>query len=317
MLLCVNQLQPKSVPISQITPINPRPYRGRFAPSPTGPLHFGSLVAALGSYLDARSHDGVWLLRIEDLDPPRVHPGSADAILRSLDAHGFAWDAAVVRQSQRHAAYADALVTLQHAGLVYACTCSRKALGARIQRGVDGPVYPGHCRTRNITTPRSAQRLRVPDQRLAFDDRLQGQVLCTIAHELGDFVIRRADGVYSYQLAVVVDDAAQGITDVVRGSDLLASTPRQIILQTALGLPKPRYLHLPIVLDAAGDKLSKQTLATPLDDTKPLPTLLAALRFLGHAEANPPTTLTEFWPWAIALWSSARLPRWRGSLLNP
>ncbi len=303
------------MPISR-TNSGPAVYRGRFAPSPTGPLHLGSLVAALGSYLDARAHEGVWLLRIEDLDPPRIQPGAADGILRSLEAHGFAWDEAIVWQSQRQSAYAEALERLQQTGRVYACTCSRKDIALNARRGANGPVYPGTCRSSSLQTPHVALRFFAPDMRIAFKDQLQGRVVCDMARDLGDFVLRRADGSYSYQLAVVVDDAEQGITDIVRGSDLLVSTPRQILLQQALGLATPSYLHLPVLLDAAGDKLSKQTLATPLSDANPLPALLTAMRFLGQSDDHPPATLAEFWPWAIEHWSPLRLPRWRSAPLK-
>lgn len=304
------------MPNSQESPV-PVVYRGRFAPSPTGPLHLGSLVAALGSYLDARAHGGVWLLRMEDIDPPRIQPGAVDAILRSLEAYGFTWDEAIVWQSQRQAAYAEALERLRQARCVYACTCNRKAIGLAARQGADGPVYPGTCRPQSpsihLQNPHAALRFAAPNACLRFRDRLQGQIVCDMDRDLGDFVLRRADGVYSYQLAVVVDDAAQGITHVVRGADLLVSTPRQIALQQALDLPTPAYLHLPVLLDAAGNKLSKQTLATPLTDANPLPALLMAMRFLGQADAHPPATLSEFWPWAIERWSPQDLPRWRGA----
>lgn len=303
------------MPNSQINPI-PVVYRGRFAPSPTGPLHLGSLVAALGSYLDARAQGGLWLLRMEDLDPPRIQPGAADAILRSLEAHGFTWDGTVVWQSQRQAAYAEALERLRQTGLVYACTCSRKAIGLGARQGADGPIYPGTCRPHGLPSDHAALRFMAPEKPLTFDDRLHGRVMCDLARDLGDFVLRRADGIYSYQLAVVVDDAEQGVTHIVRGSDLLVSTPRQIALQQALGLTTPSYLHLPVVLDAAGDKLSKQTLATPLNDANPLPALLTALQFLGQFDDHPPATLAEFWPWAIERWSPQRLPRRRGAPLS-
>ncbi len=292
------------------------PYRGRFAPSPTGPLHLGSLVAALGSYLDARTHNGIWLLRMEDIDPPRIQPGAASAILRSLEAHGFTWDEAIVWQSQRQAAYAEALARLRQTERVYACTCSRKDISRNARLGADGPVYPGTCRRHQHQSPHAAFRFFAPNAPIAFTDRLQGRVVCDLGRDLGDFVLRRADGVYSYQLAVVVDDAAQGITHIVRGSDLLVSTPRQIALQKALGLTTPTYLHLPVLLDAAGDKLSKQTLAAPLNNADPLPALLMAMRFLGQSDSHPPATLSEFWPWATARWSPHRLPRWRGAPLH-
>ena len=273
----------------------------RFAPSPTGPLHFGSLVAALGSYLDARAHDGSWLLRMEDVDAPRVMPGAADAILRALEAHGFEWDGEITYQSRRGAVYRAALQALQDQGLVYACACSRKQLAETAKRGIDGYIYRGACRERPPAAD-AALRLRVPAERIAFDDRVQGRVACDLARESGDFVLKRADGIYAYQLAVVADDAEQGITDIVRGADLLTSTPRQIVLQRYLGLPTPRYAHLPVVLDAAGDKLSKQTLAEPIDPQRPLPALLRALRFLGASDVREVGGLAEFWAQADAAW---------------
>lgn len=281
-------------------------YYGRFAPTPSGPLHAGSLLAALGSYLDAHAHGGHWLLRIEDIDPPRVRPGAADAQIRSLAAYGFEWDGEIVWQSQRLALYAEALNALRDH--VYLCACSRKTLAAHARSGVDGPVYPGTCRHAKHPPP-GAMRFIVPNTRIHFDDALQGHIGCDIARECGDFVLRRADGVVSYQLAVVVDDAAQGITHVVRGADLIASTPRQIALQAALNLPTPSYLHLPVLLDAAGDKLSKQTLAAPLDDRHPLPALLHSMRHLGFTPPEPPASLSEFWAWAHEAWQRTALPR--------
>ena len=282
-------------------------YRGRFAPTPSGPLHFGSLVAALGSCLDARVLSGEWLLRMEDVDPPRVVPGAADAILRTLEAYGFEWDGEVMWQSRRAEAYAAALERLREAGQVYACACSRKTLAAGTRRGVDGFVYPGTCRGRP-PRPGMALRFHVPAVRVVFQDGLLGRVACDVARECGDFVLRRADGVYTYQIAVVVDDAEQGITHVVRGADLLASTPRQLVLQAALGFPQPAYLHLPLALDQEGFKLSKQTLAMPLDDARPLPFLQRAAEFLGM-EMEPAGSLAEFWGQARASWRSrTRLP---------
>lgn len=291
------------------------PYRGRFAPTPSGPLHFGSLVAALGSYLEARRQGGEWRLRIEDVDPPRVVAGAADDILRTLETFGFEWDGPVVYQSRRLNAYRDALISIEREGLLYACTCSRKQIAATARRGVDGPVYPGHCRARRVGPNPAALRLRVPQVRIVFYDALQGHVACDVAAECGDFVLRRADGVYTYQLAVVVDDAVQGITHVVRGADLLASTPRQIVLQQALGLPTPSYLHLPVVLDARGDKLSKQTLAQPIDPRAPLPALIAAWAFLGQQPSGRIDSVREFWSMARACWSATRIPPLRGRRL--
>lgn len=246
-------------------------YRGRFAPSPTGPLHFGSLVTALGSYLDAKAHGGEWLVRMEDIDTPRVVPGAADDILRTLERFGLEWDGPVLYQSSRIAAYEAALDDLRNRSLVFPCGCSRKEVGER---------YPGTCRTGlrgRIETP--SWRFRVNDETVGFVDRRLGPQTQNVAEYVGDFVLRRADGLFAYQLAVVVDDAFQGITDVVRGEDLLDSTARQILLQHVLGLPEPRYLHLPVVLNSSGQKLSKQTGATALDPNR-VEELLAEARSL-------------------------------------
>ena len=298
--------------------MNASPYRGRFAPTPSGPLHFGSLVAALGSCLDARAQGGAWVLRIEDVDPPRVRAGAEAAILRSLSVFGFEWDGPVTRQSCNGAAYQAALDRLDALGLVYGCRCSRKEIAEAGRRGVDGPVYPGTCRERGWRGEGGqapAWRLRVPDIRVGFQDRLLGRVACDIARECGDFVLKRADGAFAYQLAVVVDDADQGITHVVRGADLLVSTPRQIVLQRGLGVPTPGYLHLPVVLDADGQKLSKQTLAAPLDDAAPLPALLQAARFLGMRPPAAVASVAAFWAWAPGAWRGRDLPPVRGKRL--
>ena len=288
------------------------PYRGRFAPSPTGPLHFGSLVAAMASYADARAAAGQWLVRIEDIDVPRARPGAADAILRALERLGFEWDAPVWRQSQRSAAYEAALVVLGDAGLAYPCACVRRELAANPVGRIGERVYPGTCREglagERAARRRTSMRARVGAAPIAFRDRLYGRQEQRLAEDVGDFIIRRSDGVHAYQLAVVVDDAAQGITDVVRGADLLASTPRQIHLQRALGLPTPRYLHVPVAIDRRGAKLSKQAGAHPLP-AAPLPALLAAWEFLGQsAPPDPPSSAREFWAWASTHWRPARLP---------
>ena len=289
-------------------------YRGRFAPSPTGPLHFGSLVAAVGSYLDARAHGGEWLLRMEDVDTPRNVPGAAAGILATLEAYGFEWDGPVLWQSRRFEAYAAALERLIAAGLAYGCTCSRKEIAdSGSHPAIDGGLaYPGTCRD-GLPAGRTARawRLRVNDEPLAFVDRLQGRVLQHLESDVGDFVLRRADGLFAYQLAVAVDDEFQVISDVVRGADLLASTPRQIWLQRCLGYATPRYAHLPVASNAAGEKLSKQTLAPALDVGQAGPTLVRALNFLGQGvpaelSAAPPA---EVWTWALAHWSFAAIPR--------
>ena len=287
-------------------------YRGRFAPSPTGPLHFGSLVAAVGSYLEARTRSGEWLVRMEDLDPPRVAPGAADDILRTLAACGMEWNGAVAYQATRSDAYHSAVHRLREKSLVYPCACSRREIADSAVAGIEGPVYPGTCRP-GLAPGRAARALRLSTRgaTVAFDDAVQGRVSCDLEKEFGDFVLYRADDVYAYQLAVAVDDAEQGITDIVRGADLLGSTPRQLYLQQLLGLPRPRYAHLPVAVNAAGEKLSKQTFAAPVDATNPLPALAAALSFLGQ---QPPDglargTITKFWDWAIKCWDLARVPR--------
>ena len=267
---------------------------GRFAPSPTGPLHLGSLVAAAGSWLFARISGGKWLVRMEDLDAPRVVAGSADEILQALERYGLTWDGDVVYQSQRTALYDGALGTLRARNLVFDCGCSR----ADLQRAASAPlgrepVYPGTCRE-GLPPGRIARaiRFRAPDEVIAFDDIVAGSVEENVSTDTGDFVIRRADGVYAYQLAVVVDDAAQGVTQVVRGADLLASTPRQISLQRALGLPTPQYVHLPLVTNAEGAKLSKRDSAFPLpdlDEKRIGKTLALALRILGVGEVERDT----------------------------
>lgn len=286
------------------------PYRGRFAPSPTGPLHFGSLVAAVGSYLDARHHHGKWLVRIEDIDTPRTVPGAADVILRTLEALGMEWDETVVYQSQRTHLYQAALHELQQQGLLYPCTCSRKEIADSSIVGISGPIYPGTCRNRPANPQKShALRIRTTNETIQFEDRVIGSYCQQLARDIGDFVLRRADGVYAYQLAVAVDDAAQAITHIVRGADLLDSTPRQIYLQRLLNYPTPHYLHLPIVTNAAGEKLSKQTNAAPIDTNHALKHLIEALRFLGQ---NPPPALahgnlTDLWYWARQNWCVDRI----------
>jgi glutamyl-Q tRNA(Asp) synthetase len=292
---------------------------GRFAPSPTGALHLGSLLAAVGSYLAARAAGGHWLLRIDDLDKPRVVPGAADSILRSLEAHGLRWDGEVLWQSRRGDAYRAALDQLRGAGRLYACACTRSELAAIAGTGVDGPVYPGTCRA-GVPPGRSARawRLRVPEGDVAFDDAFQGRYRQAVAREVGDFVLQRADGLTAYQLATVVDDAFQGVTRVVRGADLLSSTPRQIMLQRCLGLATPAYAHLPLVVDATGAKLGKQTAAPALDAARASDNLLRVLTALSLA---PPRDLHRATPaqvldWAVGEWSFARLAGQRAVMLT-
>jgi glutamyl-Q tRNA(Asp) synthetase len=287
-------------------------YRGRFAPSPTGPLHFGSLVAAVGSFLEARAGGGEWLVRMEDLDPPRVAPGADDDILRTLRACGMEWDGPVARQSTRSGAYHGALHRLREQRRVYPCACSRKEIADSAIAGVEGPVYPGTCRG-GLPAGKQARAWRIDTRgaTAAFDDAVQGRITHDLEKDSGDFVLYRADEVYAYQLAVAVDDAEQGITDVVRGADLLLSTPRQIYLQQLLGLPQPRYAHLPVAVNASGEKLSKQTFATPLDAARPLPALVAALDFLGQQPSADLArgTVKELWDWALKNWRLQAVPR--------
>lgn len=285
-------------------------YLGRFAPSPTGPLHFGSLVAALASYLEARQQQGEWLLRMEDLDTPRNMPGAADAILRSLEAFGFEWDGPVVYQSERHDLYAAALARLQEDGLVYPCGCTRKEIADSAIHGIEGAIYPGTCRS-GLPPGKTARawRIRAENRTIGFDDAIQGHVAQNLARDIGDFVLKRADGFYAYQLAVVVDDADQAITHVVRGADLLDSTPRQIYLQQVLGLPAMHYAHIPVVLNAQGEKLSKQTQAAAVDDRQPATQLWQALDFL---QQSPPAAirnapLADIWQWADQNWQLSRI----------
>lgn len=296
-------------------------YRGRFAPSPTGPLHFGSLVAAVGSYLDARTSAGEWLIRMEDVDTPRNQPGAADEILRTLEAYGFEWDGAVLYQSARFDAYREVLEDLKHRGEVYGCACSRKEIGdSATHIAIDGGLaYSGRCRN-GLPAGREARalRLRVDDRAIAFEDRLQGHVVQHLEHDVGDFVLHRADGLFAYQLAVVVDDAWQGITHVVRGADLLASTPRQLWLQACLGCRHPSYAHLPVAANSAGEKLSKQTRADALQPEEAPALLSRALAFLGQPvpldlEYAP---LSEVWDWAHEHWSFAAIPRQPSIILS-
>jgi glutamyl-Q tRNA(Asp) synthetase len=294
-------------------------YRGRFAPSPTGSLHFGSLVAAVGSYLDAKHHRGTWLVRMEDLDTPRCVPGAAADILRTLEVFGLHSDEPVLYQSQRTVAYEEALRRLKDSGAVYPCCCTRKEIADSALHGIEGLVYPGTCRD-GIPAGREGRAWRVhtdlpsspfplPPSPIEFSDALQGRITQNLEHEIGDFVVKRADGLFAYQLAVVVDDAAQGITHIVRGADLLASTARQIYLQRLLGLNTPAYMHLPVAVNAAGEKLSKQTLAAPVDTAQPVATLIRVLEFLRQ---QPPAALTEsdvgsVLAWAVQHWDATKL----------
>lgn len=288
-------------------------YVGRFAPSPTGPLHFGSLVAAAGSYFDARSNNGRWLLRIEDVDRPRTVAGATKSILASLERFGFEWDGEIVRQSDRDEAYAAAFERLELDGHAFPCACSRREIADSSLARDGSRVYPGTCRN-GLPAGRTARAWRVRVRGVIdFEDAVQGAQREDLETELGDFVILRADGLYAYQLAVVVDDFDAGVTHVVRGADLLDSTARQIYLQRLLGYPTPAYAHLPIASNAAGEKLSKQTHAREIDAARPQSALLAAISFLGQ---NPPQALVdaplaEIHRWGIDNWSLARVPRRR------
>ncbi len=284
-------------------------YRGRFAPSPTGPLHFGSLVAALASWLDARAQGGEWLLRIEDVDAPRTVPGAADDIVRALETLGLRWDGEISWQSRSADRYEAALDRLRTLGLVYRCRCSRKEIADSALRGIEGPVYPGTCRALGLDPGiGGADRFLVAAGKVRFEDRVQGPIEQDVAGEVGDFVLKRRDALHAYQLAVVLDDAHDEVTDVVRGADLLLSTPRQIRLQRALGLPTPRYLHLPIATNAQGEKLSKQTRAAPVDAAHPEAALREALAFLGQPAPGPgrrDAILAE----AVHAWDPGRILR--------
>jgi len=339
-------------------------YRGRFAPSPTGPLHFGSLVAAIGSYLDAKHHNGIWLVRLEDLDTPRCVPEAADDILRTLDTFGLHSDEPVLYQSQRSKAYEEALQQLKVSGAVYPCCCSRKEIADSALHGIEGLVYPGTCRqgipagrekrawrvrTDYLSLPplrggarsKGATRMGVLQQEesgvstlslalplqgggnveitgsvelykdgiIQFDDDMQGHFTQNLEYEIGDFVMKRADRLFAYQLAVVVDDAFQNITHIVRGADLLASTPRQIYLQRLLGLSTPAYMHLPVAVNAAGEKLSKQTLAAPVNASNAAATMFRELEFL---QQQPPAELLysdvrTVLNWAVQHWGISKL----------
>jgi len=282
--------------------MNPVPVVGRFAPSPTGDLHFGSLVSAVGSYLEARVPGGMWLLRIEDIDPPREVEGSAERIIDDLHRLGMNPDGPVLYQSSRLGAYQDAIDTLLEKGLAYACACSRKDLS-------ETGKYAGTCRNGIPPgkTPRSI-RFRVDAGDYTFYDKLQGAVSGSPAETVGDFIIRRADGLFAYQLAVVVDDQFQGVTQVVRGADLLDSTNRQICLQKAFGFVTPQYMHLPIVISADGKKLSKRVRTDPVNLKEPVLAVGQALQFLGQ---SPPRglSLNDLWEWALAHWDSDQVPR--------
>jgi len=295
-------------------------YIGRFAPSPTGPLHFGSLVAAVASFCDAKAHHGQWLVRMEDLDKPREIKGAADTILHQLEAFGFEWDSEVLYQSRRDDFYTEVFNRLKSRGLVYPCTCTRKEIADSGQQlGIDGVVYSRTCLHQPLkpNAPK-AWRMRTDDLEISFNDAIQGNIHQNLCKQVGDFVLKRADGLFAYQLAVVVDDAEQGITHIVRGADLLDSTPRQIYLQECLRYPTPQYAHIPIAMNVSGEKLSKQTLAKSLNTQIANHLLFNALHFLGQ---QPPdeiksATLNEMWRWALANWQLSHIPKTRNICIN-
>lgn len=281
------------------------PYIGRFAPSPSGPLHFGSLVAALASYLDARAHNGQWLVRMEDIDPPREPAGAADLILQALDVYGLHWDREVLFQSDRLGAYSDVLAILRQEQKLYPCTCTRKKLA-----GLNG-VYPGYCRNvwqDAIPTQPYGLRLLCRDTTVHFPDRIQGEQSYKLA-ALGDFLLKRKDGLYAYQLAVCVDDCFQGVTHIVRGVDLLDSTPRQLYLQRQLAMEHPVYAHIPVITLGDGSKLSKQNHAPAIPLDNPRPMLIKALRALGLGPAPEleACSITDILAWGVRHWSLANL----------
>lgn len=285
-------------------------YVGRFAPSPTGPLHFGSLVAAVASYADARSAKGAWRLRIEDVDTPRCSTQAENEILRQLAAFGFEHDGEIIRQSERNQHYEAALQQLDNAGKLFACTCTRKQLEVAPRNHEGEIIYPGKCRNAHRAGSKHALRIRVPDQEHAlirFEDIACGNVAQNLATEVGDFVLRRADGLFAYQLAVVVDDSLQGVTRVVRGEDLLLNTPRQIFLQRLLAYQTPGYLHVPIVRNSNGEKLSKQTHALAISTDNVLPTLHRAWAFLKQQPLGKVQSIPAFWRHAAEVWSAAPL----------
>lgn len=292
-------------------------YIGRFAPSPTGPLHFGSLIAAVASYLEAKTHDGIWLLRMEDLDKPREIKGAANAILHSLDKFGFEWDGEVSHQSQRHELYEHYFNLLKNKALIYACTCTRKEIAdSTNQQGIDGVVYPQTCLHHPLkSNVPCAWRIKTNSIDINFNDEIQGEIKQNLSQDVGDFIVKRADGLFAYQFAVVVDDAEQGVTNIVRGADLLDSTPRQIYLQRQLDFATPHYTHVPVASNAAGEKLSKQTLATPISENNANQLIYDALIFLGQQpdpeirHASP----TEIWQWAISNWDIKKISKLRAT----
>lgn len=281
-------------------------YIGRFAPSPTGPVHFGTLIAAVGSYLQAKKNKGEWLIRMEDVDIKRKVDGADSDILKTLEAFGFEWDGKIIYQSEQTVHYEQALEQLISQALIFPCLCSRKQLAKS-----KSTIYPGTCRSRQLPEKNEhALRLLSKDTSINFNDAVMGRHSQNIKRQCGDFVIRRRDGLFSYQLAVVVDDAREGISEIVRGADLLDSTPRQIYLQQLLNYPTPDYCHLPLAVDNSGNKISKSAGATKIDRQRKEQMLVSALAFLGQkpAEDLARSSITDIWSWAVKHWDITQVP---------
>lgn len=293
-------------------------YRGRFAPSPTGELHFGSLIAALGSYLQAKSQQGQWLIRIEDIDETRTVPQSDSHILSTLDNFGFEWDQTVIYQSQRKELYQHYLQQLTAKQLVYACDCSRAKLKKKLINSPRSGVYPGICRNKKLKPGKeTALRCLAQTQKIEFNDQVQGTYSVDLAEDCGDFIIKRRDGFFAYQLVVAIDDAEQGITDIVRGADLLSATPQQIYLQQQLDLPHPSYAHLPVAMHSNGQKLSKSHQDLPIHEHSAVEILCTALEFLNQSPIDElySSSLDDFWIWAIENWNLQRVPQTQSILV--
>lgn len=287
-----------------------RPYRGRFAPSPSGPLHFGSLIAATASYLQARSQQGEWFLRIDDIDENRTVKGADQHIIQTLEQFAFEWQGEIIYQSHCKTDYQDALQQLIQQHLIYSCDCSRQKIRQQTQQGAYGYIYNGHCRHKKTISAEHALRLRTENKAITFDDAILGHQQQNLETEVGDFIVRRRDQLFAYQLAIVVDDEKQGITDIIRGADLLDSSARQIYLQQQLAYTTPRYAHLPLATSPQGGKLSKLTAAPAINPQDAVSELFKALLFLGQ---QPPkealqSDINSLWQWAIQHWSLQKIP---------
>ena len=286
-------------------------YRGRFAPTPSGPLHFGSLTTAVGSFLQAKTHNGEWLVRIEDIDPPRIVNGATDSILYCLEKYGLYWDKSVFYQSTQNHLFQQAIDELHAKGLLFSCSCSRKKI-AEINKGAENPaLYPGTCRNAALAIKKeNALRIKTNDALIEFDDQFSRKFSQHLSTDVGDFIVKRAGGYFAYHLAVVVDDYEQGITDVIRGYDLIDSTCPHIYLQSSLGFNTPTYGHLPLIVDTQGAKLSKQNKnVMPLLENEPVPILVHALRCLGQTVPTEllDSDLDSFWKWAIQNWQTDKI----------